>query len=139
MKIKSERGITTIDITVSIILITLFVAVIATLMYSLNSNTDALERRTIATNYAIDTIEELKAQAFSDLQDTDEQNNSFENIDSTGYSRKITIIDYANLPENSEDNTILSGLVKKVTVEIAYKEGDTTQTVELSTVIAKND
>ncbi len=139
MKIKSERGITTIDITVSIILITLFVAVIATLMYSLNSNTDALERRTIATNYAIDTIEELKAQAFSDLQDTDEENNTFENIDATGYSRKITIIDYANLPENSEDNTILSGLVKKVTVEIAYKEGDTTQTVELSTVIAKND
>lgn len=137
MKIKSERGITTIDITVSIILITLFVAVIATLMYSLNSNTDALERRTIATNYAIDTIEELKAQAFSDLQDTDEENNTFENIDSTGYSRKITITDYANLPENSEDNTILSGLVKKVTVEIAYKEGDTTQTVELSTVIAK--
>lgn len=139
MKIKSERGITTIDITVSIILITVFVALIATLMYSLNSNTDALEKRTVAINYAIDTIENLKAQEFSDLQDTDEQNNSFENIDSTGYSRKITITDYANLPENSGDNTILSGLVKKVTVEIAYKEGDTTQTVELSTVIAKND
>ena len=139
MKIKSERGITTIDITVSIILITVFVALIATLMYSLNSNTDALEKRTVAINYAIYTIENLKAQEFSDLQDTDEQNNSFENIDSTGYSRKITITDYANLPENSEDNTILSGLVKKVTVEIAYKEGDTTQTVELSTVIAKND
>lgn len=139
MKIKSERGITTIDITVSIILITVFVALIATLMYNLNSNTDALEKRTVAINYAIDTIENLKAQEFSDLQDTDEQNNSFENIDSTGYSRKITITDYANLPENSGDNTILSGLVKKVTVEIAYKEGDTTQTVELSTVIAKND
>ena len=139
MKIKSERGITTIDITVSIILITVFVALIATLMYNLNSNTDALEKRSVAINYAIDTIENLKAQEFSDLQDTDEQNNSFENIDSTGYSRKITITDYANLPENSGDNTILSGLVKKVTVEIAYKEGDTTQTVELSTVIAKND
>ena len=139
MKIKSERGITTIDITVSIILITVFVALIATLMYNLNSNTDALEKRTVAINYAIDKIEKLKAQEFSDLQDTDEQNNSFENIDSTGYSRKITITDYANLPENSGDNTILSGLVKKVTVEIAYKEGDTTQTVELSTVIAKND
>ena len=142
MRIKSEKGITNIDLTVSIILITLFVAIIATLMVTINTN--SMERRTEATNYAINEIESLKAQDFASLVDTDEATNNFTNItdaegNATGYSKKITIVDYANLPENQDDETIISGLVKKVTVEISYKDGDNTETVDLSTVIAKND
>ena len=53
----------------------------------------------------------------------------------TGFSKRITITDYANLPENQNDNTIVSGLVKKVTVEIAYKDEKEIQTVALSTVL----
>lgn len=144
MKIKSEKGITNIDLTVSIILITLFVAIIATLMYTINTNSSSIERRTEATNYAINEIESLKAQDFVSLQDTDEATNGFTNITDaegkpTGYAKKITITDYANLPENQENDTIISGLVKKVTVEISYKDGDAIETVDLSTVIAKND
>lgn len=141
MKIKSEKGITNIDITVSIILITLFVAIIATLMYNINANSGSVERRSIATNYAINEIESLKAQNFDDLEETGETNefeDILENGNTTGYAKKITIIDYANLEENKDDDTIVPGLVKKVTVEISYKEGNTTQTIDLSTVIAKN-
>lgn len=139
MRIKSEKGITGIDITVSIIIITLFVSLIATLMYTTNKNASTMERRTEATNYAITEIEKLKAQTFSDLQDTNETNdfkNIMEGTNPTGYAKKITITDYANLPGKTD---AVSGLVKQVTVEIAYKDGDTTQTVELSTVITKND
>lgn len=143
MNKQSERGITTIDVTVSVILITLFVALIATLMYNINSNQNAIERRSQATNYAINEIEKLKQQDFTELIDTDESTNEFENItdggSATGYAKKITIVDYANLAENQGNTLIISGLVKKVTVQVAYKEGDTTQTVELSTVIGKND
>lgn len=141
MKIKSEKGITNIDITVSIILITLFVAIIATLMYNINANSGSVERRSIATNYAINEIESLKAQNFDDLEETGETNefeDILENGKTTGYAKKITIIDYANLEENKDDDTIVPGLVKKVTVEISYKDGNTTQTVDLSTVITKN-
>lgn len=143
MKIKSEKGISNIDLTVSIILITLFVTIIATLMYSISVSSNSMERKTEATNYAINEIEKLKAQDFTSLQDTDEETNDFTNITDnegkpTGYAKKITIIDYANLPENQDDETILSGLVKKVTVEISYKEGDQIETVDLSTVITKN-
>lgn len=143
MNKQSERGITTIDVTVSVILITLFVALIATLMYNINSNQNAIERRSQAINYAINEIEKLKQQDFAELIDTDESTNEFENItdggSATGYAKKITIVDYANLAENQGNTSIISGLVKKVTVQVAYKEGDTTQTVELSTVIGKND
>ena len=141
MKVKSEKGITNIDITVSIILITLFVAIIATLMYNINANSGSVERRSIATNYAINEIESLKAQNFDDLEETGETNefeDILENGKTTGYAKKITIIDYANLEENKDDDTIVPGLVKKVTVEISYKDGNTTQTVDLSTVITKN-
>ena len=141
MKVKSENGITNIDITVSIILITLFVAIIATLMYNINANSGSVERRSIATNYAINEIESLKAQNFDELEETVEPNefeDILENEKPTGYAKKVTIIDYANLEENKDDDTIVPGLVKKVTVEISYKDGNTTQTIDLSTVIAKN-
>ena len=145
MRMKSERGITTIDITVAIILITLFVAIIAILMYQINANSASTKRNSEATSYAIAEIEKLKAQDFNTLVDTDETTNQFENItdettnQATGYSKRITITDYANLPENIDDETIVPGLVKQVTVEIAYQDGDTMQTVDLSTVITKND
>ena len=152
MKIKNQEGFTSIDLTVSIILITLFIALIVAIMYTINANFISIERRTEATNYAINEIETLKAQNFEDLQDTPtDGTNDFVNMTekegegnttiekTTGFSKKITIIDYSNLPENQGDDTIVSGLVKKVTVEIAYKEGEEIKTVELSTVIAKND
>ena len=151
MIFKNEKGITNIDLTVSIILITVFIALIATIMYTINANFNSIERRTEATNYAINEIESLKAKNFEDLQDTPtDGTNDFVNIivkeeegntaieKTTGFSKKIEIIDYSNLPENQGDDTILSGLVKKVTVEIAYKDKDRIETVELSTVIAKN-
>ena len=151
MIFKNEKGITNIDLTVSIILITVFIALIATIMYTINANFNSIEKRTEATNYAINEIESLKAKNFEDLQDTPtDGTNDFVNIivkeeegntaieKTTGFSKKIAIIDYSNLPENQGDDTILSGLVKKVTVEIAYKDKDRIETVELSTVIAKN-
>ena len=144
MRIKNEQGITNIDLTITIILITLFITIIATLIFTINRNSTSVERVTEATNYAINEIENLKAQDFESLTDTDDTTNDFIDITDaegqlTGYSKKITITDYANLPENQDDDTILSGLVKKVTVEISYKDGDTIETVDLSTVISKND
>ena len=140
MRINTEKGITNIDITISIIVITLFIALIASIMYTIRTNSSSMERRAEAINYAINEIESLKAEDFESLQDMEEAN-AFQHIISgnqtTGYSKKITVTDYADLPENQDDQTILSGLVKKVTVQVAYKEGETTQTVELSTAIAK--
>lgn len=130
MNWKNEKGITTIDITVSIILITLFVALIAVLIYNVNQNSDSIERRAEATNYVINAIEEIKTTNFDNLQ------NSEQNIGDTGYYEKITVTDYVDL---KKEDFIMSGLVKKVTVEVSYKDGNTTQTVDLSTIRTKYD
>lgn len=148
MKIKTEKGITNIDLTISIIFMTLFVALIVTIMYTINANSYSIEKRAQAISYAINEIENLKAQNFEDLQDTPtDGTNNFTNITiekgenyteikkTSGFSKRIIITDYANLPENQNDNTIVSGLVKKVTVEIAYKDEKEIQTVTLSTVL----
>ena len=130
MNWKNEKGITTIDITVSIILITLFVALIAVLIYNVNKNSDSMERRAEATNYVINAIAEIKTTNFDNLQ------NSEQNIGDTGYYEKITVKDYVDL---KKEDFIMSGLVKKVTVEVSYKDGNTTQTVDLSTIRTKYD
>ena len=130
MNWKNEKEITTIDITVSIILITLFVALIAVLIYNVNKNSDSMERRAEATNYVINAIAEIKTTNFDNLQ------NSEQNIGDTGYYEKITVTDYVDL---KKEDFIMSGLVKKVTVEVSYKDGNTTQTVDLSTIRTKYD
>ena len=132
MNIRSEKGITNIDITVSIILITIFVTIIGTLAYSINSNTMAMEKRTEAINYAINEIEKLKATNIDELEAMEVS----ENIGSTGYYKKITVTDYADFEKN-QGKGIVRNLVKQVKVEISYMQGKETKTIDLSTLITK--
>lgn len=132
MNIRSEKGITNIDITVSIILITIFVTIIGTLAYNINSNTIAMERRTEAIDYAINEIEKLKAVNIDELEDMEVD----ENIGDTGYYKKITVTDYADFEKN-QGKAIVRDLVKQVKVEISYMQGKETMTVDLSTIITK--
>ena len=60
MKIKSERGITGIDITVSILVITIFVSLIGVLIYNISAQSQSIERRTEAAYQAVNLIEQLK-------------------------------------------------------------------------------
>ena len=59
------------------------------------------------------------------------------NIENSGFYKKITITDYADLDKNKDDDTIKRDIVKIVKVEISYKQGKDTQTVDLSTVVTK--
>ena len=112
MNIKNEKGITNIDITITVIIITLFIGIIAVLLSNINSNSKSIERRSEATNYAINEIETLKAQNFEDLQDGETEEDVKEN---SSYHKKVIITNYANLEGNEDD---VEGLVKKVTVQI---------------------
>lgn len=133
MNIKNEKGITNIDITITVIIITLFIGIIAVLLSNVNSNSKSIERRSEATNYAINAIETIKTQKFEELKDGETEEDVKEN---SSYHKKVIITDYAKLQGN--ENAV-EGLVKKVTVQISYKDGKHTETVELSTVITKND
>ena len=147
MKIKEEKGITGIDITLAVILISIFLAVILTIFTTIQKNSTKLSRETEAMYYAIETIENIKSQEFSilpkkvtnkiqgitELEDgyiKDNQGNS------TPYYRTITVQDYSEL--EGKDGKI-SEILKKVTVQISFKDQNKNKEVVLSTVKVKED
>lgn len=64
MHIKGEKGIAGIDIAISIILITIFIAMIGNLIININLNSEDIDRKTIATSYAVQEIEKIKSLGY---------------------------------------------------------------------------
>ena len=145
MNIKDEKGITEIDITLTVILITIFLAVVLTIFTSIQKNTTKLNRETEAMYYAVDTIENIKSQNFSILpkKGTSKINGVSDLADGyikdksgniTSYYRTITVQDYTELSGNSSKT---AEVLKKITVEIAYKDQNKDKSVTLSTIKVK--
>ncbi len=143
MFIKEEKGLTGIDIAISIIIITIFIAVIGNLIVNINLNSKNAERKTIATSYAIQEIEKAKSRGYIDdyenkgisQEDIIEEKDIMDNTGTfSGYHKKILIKDYVLI---KNDNTKTSNLVKQITVEISYKIGNKEKNINLSTYIEK--
>lgn len=143
MTIKGERGVTGIDIIVSLIILTIFISLIANLIANINSNTKDTELKSKATVYAVDEIEKIKNQGYINEYDNkgiskediiDEKDINDEKNNFTGYHKKITIKDYV-LIKNDLSKT--SNLVKQITVEISYKVRNKDKSVQISTYIVK--
>lgn len=64
MHIKEEKGLAGIDIAISVIVLTIFIAMITNLIANINLNSKDIERKTIATSYAVQEIEQVKAQGY---------------------------------------------------------------------------
>ena len=67
MKIKDERGVTGIDISVAIIIILLFVGLITTLIYNYTQNSKEIERKSTATYMIIDILEHAKNSDYDNI------------------------------------------------------------------------
>ncbi len=139
MKIKSEKGITGIDITVSILVITIFISLIGVLIFNIDSQSKSIERRTEAAYQAVNLIEELKGMTIEELEAlSEDEKNGY--IDGTSYTKQIEIVDYKDLTEeNQNDDTIQSGILKKVTVTVLYKDGADTEEISLSAIVTKDN
>ena len=151
MKIKNQKGITGIDITIAILVITLFVSLLITLFNNLNANSAAIQRRTEATKIAISIIENVKSKEFSEYElkgtlgtyedSIEYEDGTYEVIDrgnieeNSAFYKTIAIIDYSNMKENLENKNIVPNLVKKITVEISYKDRNKTESVKLSAIL----
>lgn len=129
---KSEKGYTGIDIAISVIVLFIFVSLIATVFYKFNSSSKETKLKAKATAIAVEEIEKIKNKTISDIET--EENTSYRNTTEIeeGLYRTITVQDYHDI-----DKTKVSGLVKKVTVQIQYMFKGKGQTVELSTIISK--
>ena len=147
MRLKQEKGITGIDLTIAVILISIFMGTILTVFTAVQKNSTKLERETEAMYYAVDTIETVKSLDF--LQLPKKGTEKIENIDNlkdgyikdkmgniTSYYRTITVQDYTEMA--GKENKITE-ILKKVTVKISYKDQNADKTVELSTIRTKEE
>ena len=147
MRLKQEKGITGIDLTIAVILISIFMGTILTVFTAVQKNSTKLERETEAMYYAVDTIENVKSLDF--LQLPKKGTEKIENIDNlkdgyikdkmgniTSYYRTITVQDYTEMAGKENE---IPEILKKVTVKISYKDRNADKTVELPTIRTKEE
>ncbi len=142
MLIKEEKGLTGIDIAISLIIITIFISTIANLIANVNLNSKSMERKSIATSYAVQEIEKIKAQGYkTDYDDKGiieeqvvKEEDIYKNSEFTGYHKTVTIKDYVLIVN---DSTKQKNVVKQITANISYKLGKENQNVTISTYVAK--
>ena len=140
--IKEEKGFTGIDIAISLIVITIFISMIANLIANINLTAQDTNRKTIATSYAVQEIEKIKAQGYLDSYDSKgiakeevlKEEDIYNGSEFTGYNKKIVIRDYVLVVN---DTTKKSNIVKEITVNISYKVGNKEKNVKISTYVAK--
>lgn len=145
MDIRSQKGYTGIDIAISVIVITIFISLIAVLIYRFNSSSNEVQLKSKATEIAIDEIEKVKAAGFKTYEEMDQttkedkEGNSLVNQsveEEHGFYKTISVEDYTDT-ENNEDK--ISNLVKRVTVTISYMVKGQEQQVSLSTLLSKEN
>lgn len=140
MKLRSEKGFTGIDISISVVIIFIFVSIIAALIAQVNSKSREISLKNDATYIAINEIEKVKSNGLEEYVGKSEadgnnvicENEEIENEE--GFYKTITVLDYADV---EKDEAIEKDIVKKVTVKISYMYRNEEQKVELSTIVSK--
>lgn len=118
-KLKKQKGFTTIDIVIAVVMLTIFVPIITTLIYNIGISSKSAERKAKAVNYATQYLEYAK---MSDVRTVTPD--EIENLITLepGYTANITL-------------TSITSTSKKVTVDIEYSVGKETKKISLYTNI----
>lgn len=63
----NEKGFTTVDISIAMIVITIFVTIMSSMIYSVYLSSTEAKRTATALNYSVDIFEEIGQETFSNL------------------------------------------------------------------------
>lgn len=141
--IKDEKGLTGVDIAISLVIVTMFVAIIANLIANINLDTEKMDRKSKALAYAVQEIETRRATGYiekyngmgtSKEGETLKEEDIYNNSEFTGYHKVVSIKDDI-LVENS--GTKMADTTKQITVEVFYKLGNKVESIKISTYISK--
>lgn len=144
MKLKDNKGITGIDISVALIIIVLFVGLVSSLSYNYVIASRNVNRKGTATDIAIAKLEELKRMTYDDILEMsgqDQNATEYYNVDGqkleggTGPYKLVTEVrKYTNSNiENIQD------VLKIAKVTVTYSIGNREESVEISTAITRED
>ena len=135
-KYVNEKGVTSVDIIISVIIIVLFVSVITTAFYNYYKSTQSKNRVTMATNIIIDVIENVEMLPYDDVN-TENVNKMIEDFKADGtiqqqYTVSATIQKY----NETEGNTQKKDLIKILKVKVTYSETKE-ESIEITRLITK--
>lgn len=123
-KYIDQRGVTSSDIIVSVVIIMLFVSVITTGFYNYYKSVQSKNRTTIATNIVVDVIENVEMLQYDEAT-KENINNIVETLKSDGtISKSYTVtVDLQNYNE-TEGNMDKKDLIKILKVKVTYGDND---------------
>ena len=141
MNIKNNKGVTGIDVTVAIIIITMFTGLIASMFYNVDASRKELERNSKASEIAITTIEQIKQMNYLELPGSETSTKTIEQLNQemnqtngeAGYKIEIQIQNYKDIKQNQD----LEDRVKTVKVKVTYTSNNKQKDVEISTAIVR--
>ena len=152
MKIKNNKGLTGVDVTISVIILTIFVSLIANMFYNVSQIGNAVNRKSEATYVAVQIIEAMKQVNYDDLPTGLTEDTTAINLEKlnellidedkivlkNGYSVDINVENYKKIKGETEGEE-LEDILKRVTVTVKYNEKAKEQTVELTTVVVREE
>lgn len=135
-KLKSEKGFTTADATVAIIIITLSLSLIATLVYNSYVQVLSTHKSSMATFYAVQILEKVNKLEYYDVylqEGTTTKTPEGTLLDipiDNNYNATLNIQDY-NKQEGNEDK---QDLIKTVEVIISYTDNSEPKNISIKTL-----
>lgn len=163
MNIKNNKGITGVDITISIVILALFISLITNMFYNVSTIGKSVNRKSEAAYIAVQVIEATKQIGYdnlpkgyveeADLTDMTSEEAEVANTTMTldnlntllgeenaielknGYSVNIKVENYRKI----KGDLTLEDILKRITVTVSYKEQKKEQAVEINTVILKEE
>ena len=146
MNFREENGFTGVDISIAVILILIFIPTIFGVIYNIRSAKGRTEREASSISQAIEILEESKGNGIENVETylKSKYGNNAETVGTGGFiattvknevSYKIEVsYQYPSKYVESDPDT---HFVKKVIVKVTYPTGNTTKTIEMSTILKK--
>ena len=66
-KLKKEKGFTTVDVSIAMLVTVVFVSIMSSILYSVYSSSTEAKRTAVALNYAVDIFERIGAVSYDDV------------------------------------------------------------------------
>lgn len=136
--IYSNKGFTTADLVVGIIIIILFISIITTSFYNYYISIQSKNRKAFATNIIIDVIENVEMMNYDDIT-IDSINDVINNVTtegniSSGYTVTATLQKY----NETEGNENKQDIIKILNVKVEYTVNNKQENIEIKRLILKN-
>lgn len=135
-KCINQRGVTSADVIVAVIIIMLFVSVITTGFYNYYKSVQSKNRITIATNIIVDIIENVEMLKYDEVT-KEKIDNIVKKFESDGtISKSYTVTTDLQNYNETEGNTDKKDLIKILKVKVTYGDNDI-ENFEVTRLITK--